>query len=171
MTISTVFWTGKSPSRRLSPILLSGIMFPSCMGSALLWVGLTVLSVWEMQVRSMNTCMESSVKAKSTGFSLARPSFNWNGCDWTSLTSCFVILQEYWLTDAPRKPHNRRACYLRDDISLAWNETQEPVFQMLYQPLIHQGSWANYSSVPYWAGAQLSMEWKKNGSRWRFQLK
>lgn len=28
---------------------------------------------------------------------------------------------------------------------------------MPYQPLIHQGSWENYSSVPYW----LSMEWKK----------
>lgn len=111
----------------------------------------------------MNTCVERSVKNTSTEFSLARlrAFFNWNGCDWSSFTSCFVIVQKQWLIDAPRKLHKCPTCYLQDNVSLGSNESREPLFQMPYKPLIQQGSWENYSSVPYWAAAQLLMERKK----------
>lgn len=97
--------------------------------------------------------------------------FNWNHTG-LSESSC-VTWMCLWLSNyksvmnqnAPSEnPHTFAHVAVKVEASIISNECRgclrTLVFRSSYQLLIHWGSWENSSFVPYWAGAQLLVEWK-----------
>lgn len=146
------------------------------MGSTLLWVGLTVISVWKMQVKSVNTCVERSVKDTSgfIFFGWARDLL-WIGMAWIGLISHHAL----WLFKSNDSlndsmlPGNRTIVALftyKTTLACLQIKPRNQCFKCLTSLWFTRAHGKIIAPCPI--GQELSCLGNgKNGSGWRFQLK